>query len=109
MVLLLFLNTYHFTNTFSHAHTKAHTHKHTCMISTQEEWRQPGTGAWLGGAEENGFVRNKSLSRKKMPAHRDLHSFPTRRSSDLVQSAHKRNGDNQAQEPGWEGRKKGFC
>ena len=25
-----------------------------------------------------------------------------------VQSAHQRNGDNQAQEPGWEGRKKGF-
>ena len=25
-----------------------------------------------------------------------------------VQSAHKRNGDNQAQEPGWEGREKGF-
>ena len=25
-----------------------------------------------------------------------------------VQSAHKRNGDNQAQEPGWEGRKEGF-
>ena len=25
-----------------------------------------------------------------------------------VQSAHKRNGENQAQEPGWEGRKKGF-
>jgi len=28
--------------------------------------------------------------------------------STYVQSAHKRNGDNQAQEPGWEGRKKGF-
>ena len=26
-----------------------------------------------------------------------------------VWSAHKRNGDNQAQEPGWEGRKKGVC
>jgi len=25
-----------------------------------------------------------------------------------VQSAHKRNGDNQAQEPGWEGQKNGF-
>jgi hypothetical protein len=25
-----------------------------------------------------------------------------------VQSAHKRNGNNQAQEPGWEGWKKGF-
>jgi len=38
--------------TFSHAHTEAHTHKHTCTISTQEEWRQPGTGAWLREAEE---------------------------------------------------------
>ena len=28
--------------------------------------------------------------------------------STQVQSAHKRNGNNQAQEPGWEGRKKGF-
>ena len=42
----------HFTYTFSHAHTEAHTHKHTFTISTQEEWRQPGTGAWLRGAEE---------------------------------------------------------
>jgi len=46
------LNIYHFTYTFSHAHTEAHTHTHTCTISTQEEWRQPGTGAWLRGAEE---------------------------------------------------------
>ena len=30
-----------------------------------------------------------------------------RYASDKV-SAHERNGDNQAQEPGWEGRKKGF-
>ena len=45
-------NIYHFTYTFSHAHTEAHTHKYTCTISTQEEWRQPGTGAWLRGAEE---------------------------------------------------------
>jgi len=43
---------YHFTYTFSEAHTEAHTHKHTCTIRTQEEWRQPGTGAWLRGAEE---------------------------------------------------------
>jgi len=42
----------HFTYTFSHAHTEAHTHKPTCTFSTQEEWRQPGTGAWLRGAEE---------------------------------------------------------
>ena len=40
---LYLLNIYHFTYTFSHAHTEAHTHKHTCTISTQEEWRQPGT------------------------------------------------------------------
>jgi len=46
---LYLLNIYHFTYTFSHARTEAHTHigKHTCTISTQEEWRQPGTGAWL--------------------------------------------------------------
>jgi len=49
---LYLLNIHHFTYTFSHAHTEAHTHKHTCTISTQEEWRQPGTGAWLRGAEE---------------------------------------------------------
>jgi len=46
------LNIYNFTYTFSHAHTEAHTHTRTCTISTQEEWRQPGTGAWLRGAEE---------------------------------------------------------
>jgi len=45
-------NMYHFTYTILHAHTEAHTHKHTCTISTQEEWRQPGTGAWLRGVEE---------------------------------------------------------
>ena len=49
---LYLLNIYHFTYTFPHAHTEAHTRKHTCTISTQEEWRQPGTGAWLRGAEE---------------------------------------------------------
>jgi len=49
---LYLLNIHHFTYTFSHAHTEAHTLKHTCTISTQEEWRQLGTGAWLRGAEE---------------------------------------------------------
>jgi len=49
---LYLLNYYHFTYTFSHAHTEAHTHRHTCTISTQQEWRQPGTGAWLREAEE---------------------------------------------------------
>jgi len=51
-VLVYLLNIYHFSHTFSHAHTEAHTHEHTCTISTQEEWRQPGTGSWLRGAEE---------------------------------------------------------
>jgi len=46
--LLIFVNIHHFTDIFSHTHTEAHTHKHTYMISTQEKWRQPGTGAWLG-------------------------------------------------------------
>jgi len=49
---LYLLNIYHFTYTFSHAHTEAQTHEHTCTISTEEEWRQPGTGAWLREAEE---------------------------------------------------------
>jgi len=49
---LYLLNIYHFIYTFSHAHTEAHKHKHTCTISTQEEWRQPGTRAWLRGAQE---------------------------------------------------------
>jgi len=49
---LYLLNIYHFTYTFSPAHTEAHIHKHTCTISTREEWRQPGTGAWLRGVEE---------------------------------------------------------
>jgi len=49
---LYLLNVYHFSYTFSNAHTEAHTHRHTRTISTQEEWRQLGKGAWLRGAEE---------------------------------------------------------
>ena len=49
---LYLLNIYDFAYTFSHALTEAHTHKHTCTISTQDGWRQPGTGAWLRGVEE---------------------------------------------------------
>ena len=48
-VLLIFAKYLSLYHTVSHAHTR--THKHTCIISTQEEWRQPGTGAWSGGAE----------------------------------------------------------
>ena len=51
------LNIYHFTYRFSDAHTEAHTHKHTCTISIQEEWRKPGTGALLRGAEERLYER----------------------------------------------------
>jgi len=64
---LYLLNIYHFTYTFFCAHTEAHTHKHICTISTQKEWRQTGTGAWLRGAE----IRlcwpctNKKKSQKK--------------------------------------------
>jgi|AntRauMFilla1563_2_1112583.scaffolds.fasta_scaffold21435_1 hypothetical protein len=29
------------------------------MIITQEEWRQPGTGAWSGGAEERLWLETK--------------------------------------------------
>jgi len=32
---------------------------HTCMIGTQEELRQPGTEAWLGGAEERVLLETK--------------------------------------------------
>ena len=64
--LLMFVNIYHFTYTFSHAHTEAHTHKHTCMISTQEEWRQPVTGAWLEGAEGRLLLETKAFFSKKI-------------------------------------------
>ena len=59
------LNIYHFTSIFSHAHTEAHTHKHTCIISTQEEWRQPDTGACLRGAEEWVLLETKALHTHK--------------------------------------------
>ena len=59
------LNIYHLTHTFSCAHTKARTQRHTCIISTQEEWRQPDTGAWLRGAEEWLFLETKALHTQK--------------------------------------------
>ena len=42
------------------------------------------------------------------PLHFHMHIQRHTHTSTHVQSAHKRNGDNQAQEPGWEGRTKGF-
>jgi len=64
-VWLIFVNIYHFTYTFSHAHTVSNTQKHTCMISTHQAWRQPGTGAWLGGAEERLLLETKALHTHK--------------------------------------------
>jgi len=69
---LYLLNIYHFTYTFSHAHKEAHTHKRTCTISTQEEWRQPGTGAWLRGAAERlslETLHTKNKCHKKTDIH----------------------------------------
>jgi len=51
----------HIIYTFSHAHIQTHTHKHTCMINTQKERRELGTGTWLEGAEV-GFVTDKGLA-----------------------------------------------
>ena len=61
-VLLTFVNIHHFTCTFSHAHTEAHPDKHTCMSSTQEEWQQPDTGAWFGGAKERLLLEAEILA-----------------------------------------------
>ena len=71
----------HFTDTFSYAHTEAHTDKHTCIVSTQEEWRQPDTDAWLRGAEEMLLLETKTLhtqkkvrkERKKISGNPDIH------------------------------------
>ena len=60
MVLLIFVDIYHFTYIFSYAHTEAHTHKHFCMMSTQEEWRQQGTGTCLEGAVERLLLKTKA-------------------------------------------------
>jgi len=42
-VLPIFFEIDHFNHTFSLAHIQAHTHKHMCMISTEEDWQNPGT------------------------------------------------------------------
>ena len=43
-----------------------------------------------------------------LPTHFHMHIQRHTHTSTHVQSAHKRNGDNQAQEPGWEGQTIGF-
>jgi len=35
------------------------------MVSTQEEWRQQGTGAWLEGAEKRLLLETKALHTRK--------------------------------------------
>jgi len=35
------------------------------MISRQEEWRQPSTGAWLEGVEERMLLETKALHTHK--------------------------------------------
>jgi len=70
---LYLLNIYHFTYTFSHAHTEPHTHKHTCTISTQEEWRQPGTGAWLREAGERLLLKTLQQQKKNVRKKTDIH------------------------------------
>jgi len=70
----ILLNIYHFTCIFSHAHTEAHTRKHTCTISAQEEWRQPGRGAWLRGAKEKALLEALHTHKKnKMSGKTDIH------------------------------------
>ena len=69
---------YHFTYTFSHAHTEAHTHKHTCTISTQEEWPQPGTGAWLRGAKER-LCQRPCTHKKNIDIHESKESIRAHR------------------------------
>ena len=59
------VNKYHFSYTSLHAHTEAHTHEHTCTISTQEEWREPDTGAWSRGAEQRLLLETKALLKVK--------------------------------------------
>ena len=64
---LYLLNIYHFTCTFSHTHTEAHIHKHTCTISTQEEWQNPGTG-WEG--QKKGLVKDLAHEKKNVRKNR---------------------------------------
>ena len=46
-------------------HIQRHTHASTHVHRTQEEWRQPGTRAWLRGAEERLLLETKALHTHK--------------------------------------------
>jgi len=64
-VSLLFVDLYQSSHTISQAHLEAQTHKHTCMISTQEELREPGTEACLEGAEEGVCLKQRNQTKKQ--------------------------------------------
>jgi len=44
---------------------KTHTHKNKYIISTQETWRLPGTGARLGGEKEGLVLVTEALHTQK--------------------------------------------
>jgi len=72
-----------------HIQGRTGTHKHTCIISTQEELRQPGVGAWLRGAEERLLLETKALcthkkggkKERKMSENPDIHDSKENNSS----------------------------
>jgi len=76
-VLLIFVEIDYCNHTFSHARIEAHTHKHACMISAQEEWREPGPGAWLGGVEEGFCYRQRPRTHTHTLAHTHTHTQMT--------------------------------
>jgi len=80
--LLILTDICHFNHTFLHAHVEAHTHKHTFIISTQEERREPGIGAWLGGVEE-GFLSET----KAQHTHTHTHTHMLYRAIYLMQES----------------------
>jgi len=62
----------------------ATTNKHTCIISAQEEWRQPDTEALLGKAVERVLLATKALHTKKnqeKPTSRIQNRFEAHRAS----------------------------
>jgi len=63
LYLLIFIT----LHTQFHTHIQRHTHTstHVWPAHWQEEWQQPGTGAWLGGAEERLWLETKALHTHK--------------------------------------------
>jgi len=61
--LLIFLTL--FTHFHTHVQRHTHTRRDTCMISTQEEWRQPGTGNLVGSCRRKGCCSRQRPSTVK--------------------------------------------